>query len=437
MLTTSMIGFQNAIIDDDNQRIGTNRGFAYNFFANNTTTATPYPYSTNQIFYFADGQINALNNVIVKGTNAYDKYTGGTLKMVQVSPRPNFVAEITLFEPITIDEMIITEEDDQSITVVITKEGGYYQPFIASTSNTTNDEIGYLFQNQVYAKGEYAASVASIGTYQGFAFTFSEDKDSTAATELRNHMYFLGDDQVTLLNEAIVLGTGAYSKYTGGSITEKIISSDPDDYMVEVTFNVVANEDIVDDKEDVSEVSFLLNSGVSTDVIHHTFRDSSDANIGELYQMTLFDEGVSAGTISAYNYNFPPIPTANTASQGNRYLLFEDGDVTVFNEIIVQGTGAYVAYTGGTLSEVIVSTDPVYSGRITLTLPPDKETASSNETSSIDVDDNNTTMDDQGEELVPDQVSSAARSKAFKWLIFAGILSPAAIQYTIGIAMMA
>lgn len=427
MLTTSMIGFQNEIIDDDNQRIGTNQGFAYNFFAN-TTTATPYPYSTNQIFYFADGQINALNNVIVKGTNAYDKYTGGTLKMVQVSPRPNFVAEITLFEPSTIDEMMITEEDDQSITVVITKQGGYYyQPFIAS--NTTNDEIGYLFQNQVYAKGEYAASVASIGTYQGVAFTFSEDKDSTtAATELRNHMYFLGDDQVTLLNEAIVLGTGAYSKYTGGSITEKIISSDPEDYMVEVTFNVAANEDIVD-KEEVSEVSFLLNSGVSTDVIHHTIRDSSDANMGELYQMTLFDEGVSVGTISAYNYNFPPIPTANTASQGNRYLLFEDGDVTVFNEIIVQGTGAYVAFNGGTLSEVIVSTDPVYSARITMTLPPDKETASSNETSSIDVDDNNTTMDDQGE-LIPDEVSStAARSKAFKWLIFAGTLGIGSLSF--------
>ena len=53
----------------------------------------------------------------------------------------------------------------------------------------------------------------------------------------------------------------------------------------------------------------------------------------------------------------------------------------------LQGSGAYSQYTGGRVDEIVESTDPVYSSRITL-IPPVKSDDAANDTM---VDSNMTT----------------------------------------------
>ena len=63
----------------------------------------------------------------------------------------------------------------------------------------------------------------------------------------------------------------------------------------------------------------------------------------------------------------------NIAQNCNRRLSLDGGDLTVFNEIIIQGTGSYEQYTGGKFQEIVVSKeDPVYSSRITIDPPEEK-----------------------------------------------------------------
>ena len=347
--------------------VGISQGYATNFPDGN--------FNRNWKMILEDGQLDVLDNVIVAGDGVYEKYTGGTVDEVIESPDPNYVSQITLVEPLLpVDNQ--ANEDDEPLTVRITAEGGYFQ---AINAHSTEDQIGELFQNPVLRQG------FTNGLNQGFAFNFVDvDKytNGSAVPVLSNRIFFLGGDTLTLLDEAIVQGTGDYSKYTGGGIVENTISLEPY-YVADITFQV--KKDSVDGVNEVpSEVSWLLKSGTESSM-YEAILDQIGEPIGERYQLPLLGSGTGLrkGTILGYNFNFPPSNYTDTRAQGNRHLYFEDGDVTVFNKIIVQGTGAYSKYTGGRLEEVIVSTDPVYSSRITL-LPPVEKTVDAADDTVVD-----------------------------------------------------
>ena len=75
--------FQNPMMDSDNNVIGVNQGFAYNF--PNDTYIFDLGYTgaellnTNRIFQFDNGErIFAINQVVVFGSGPYQKYEGST-----------------------------------------------------------------------------------------------------------------------------------------------------------------------------------------------------------------------------------------------------------------------------------------------------------------------------------------------------------------------
>ena len=83
---------------------------------------------------------------------------------------------------------------------------------------------------------------------------------------MANRFFQLEDGELNVMNEVIVLGTGIYSKYTGGYLNETLISVDPfeteitlvekssstsdDEIEIDETSNV--DEEVVDEVEDSS-----------------------------------------------------------------------------------------------------------------------------------------------------------------------------------------
>lgn len=306
----------------------------------------------------------------------------GSIDEVVESPDPNYVAQMTLVEEPSSSSSSAKEDDDEPSTVRITAEGGFYQAIndYSADDNSTGPQIGELFQNQVYAKGKFGASSLPIGMNQGYCIG-----------PVCNRVFSSGNGTLTLLDDAIVQGTGPYSRFTGGSIIQNEIANNTEGYVADVTFYVVGTDivdgDIVDgadDKAPPSEVTFLLNSGTDSSSIYAPLLNADGQQIGERFEsipLLASGTGESKGTITGYCFNFPPMNETDKAQNCNRRLSLDGGDLTVFNDIIVQGTGSYTQYTDGKFQEIVVSKgeDLVYSSRITLTPPADSTTVDQTE----------------------------------------------------------
>ena len=367
-----LIGFQDIVKNTTGAKIGNTQGYWFTF--PNSTIGN----NGNVKIILDDGsQIDVMNDAIVAGTGDYKKYIGGSVSRIVESPGPNYVAQVTLVEPPS-SSSSAKEDDDEPSTVRITAEGGFYQAIndYSTDDNSTGPQIGELFQNQVYAKGKFGASSLPIGMNQGYCIG-----------PVCNRVFSSGNGTITLLDDAIVQGTGPYSRFTGGSIIQTEIANNTEGYVADVTFYMkgtdIVDGDIVDgadDKAPPSEVTFLLNSGTDpSSSIYTPLLNGDGQQIGERFELIPLmasGTGESKGTITGYCFNFPPMNGTDIAQNCNRRLSLDGGDITVFNEIIMQGTGSYEKYTGGKFQEIIVSKDPVYSSRITLT-PPEEKPANS------------------------------------------------------------
>ena len=407
-----LIGFQD-IVKNTTGDIVVGRTQGYVFLFPNST----FNNGNVKIIWDDGSHIDVINEAIVAGTGDYQKYVGGSVNRIVESPDPNYVAQVTLVEPPP-SSSSAKEDDDGSLTVRITAEGGFYQAIndYSADDNSTGPQIGERFQNQVYAKGKFGASSLPIGMNQGYCIG-----------PICNRVFSSGNGTLILLDDAIVSATGPYSRFSGGGIIQNEIANNTEGYVADVTFYMkgtdIVNGDIVDgadDKAPPSEVTFLLNSGTDpSSSIYAPLLNGDGQQIGERFEsipLLASGSGESKGTITGYCFNFPPINGTDIAQNCNRRLSLNGGDLTVFNEIIVQGTGSYEKFTGGRFEEIVVSKEDPVSSRITI-IPPAEEPVA-NETEPKDYNDDITTSSDVGEESISNTVSCRVASLVAVMLSF-------------------
>jgi len=223
--------FRNPIYNDTNTslstRVGTNQGFSYQF-PNVTFNPTLVPYNGNRKFIMDDGEMDIFNVVVLRGTGPYRKFTGTEFKQDIISPDPAWIAtatfSITATEPTAVSpEEVVSDGDAKATTYDFKLVGGEagFSDYILDYN--TKQEIGNRFQNPVLNP-----SGKRIGTNQGFRFDFPPDEyTKNKPFYMANRFFQLKDGELNVMNEVIVLGTGIYSKYTGGHLNETLISVDP------------------------------------------------------------------------------------------------------------------------------------------------------------------------------------------------------------------
>ena len=270
--------FKNPIYNDTNtslsSRVGTNQGFSYQF-PNVTFNPTLVPYNGNRKFIMDDGEMDIFNVVVLSGTGPYRKFTGTEFKQDIISPDPNWVATATFSTatepsstPITPQEEegeVVSDGDTKATTYDFKLIGGDagFSDFILDYN--TKQEIGNRFQNPVLDPlGN------RIGTNQGFRFDFPPDEyTKNKPFYMANRFFQLKDGELNVMNEVIVLGTGIYSKYTGGYLNETLISVDP--FETEITLVEKSSSSTSDDDVDMDDTS---NAG--EDVVEEVDDSSGD-----------------------------------------------------------------------------------------------------------------------------------------------------------------
>lgn len=208
--------FQNPMMDSDDNVIGINQGFAYNF---PNDTYVKELLNTNRIFQFDNGErIVAINQVVVFGSGPYQKYEGSIFMEDIISADPDYVANITL----VIDAADTAEDDatvaSSGVVLSITNDNGFYE---AIADSTTGNQIGFRFQNPVFD----GLMGTRIGTNQGYGFLFPPN-NYTLNIQSNRHFY-LNEGSLIIYDEVVVGATGIYKKYTGGIVTETVHSLYP------------------------------------------------------------------------------------------------------------------------------------------------------------------------------------------------------------------
>lgn len=350
-------------------RFGTHQGFAFNF--DNGTQ-----FNSNDIFFLDDGEINSMDPYIVSATGAYEKYQFGTMPNWKVVSFDPYAAQILLIEPGKADVIVDTINDGgkdedtyavDSMSFRVTSEGGYYRAII---NGLDRKQIGQVFQNPITFPDEdgiYHQNSSSVGINQGYSFNFPDDP---------NRQFLFGRWNMIVFNEIVMHATGPYAKFTGATLTEKVISSDPN-YVADITVAVptTSHSDATTGntyiREEGATYDFRITAeGGFYDPIQSVNDEGNLVQIGERFQNPVFTHfGNRIGTNQGYAFNFPVTNFTREMIMGNRAFFLEGGTLNVFNEIIVQATGIYSDFAGGRFQEIIVSPDPIFVSEITM-IPP-------------------------------------------------------------------
>lgn len=220
--------YQDSVFDPAGNFLGINQGYAFNF-----DNGTSFNY--NNVLFLGEGQeIYWMDYAIIRATGTYRRYDGGMLEMNVIQPDPNFVAEITLYEPSAPTPQQEAENDNSSsdsIMFQITSEGGYFVPI---TSN--GEQIGQQFQNPITMPGSSNPD-AVVGVNQGYSFLFPQDSFITdvlgysSPEQVLGNRHFILDGkdagEMVVLNEQVLHATESLRKYTGATLDEEILSTDP------------------------------------------------------------------------------------------------------------------------------------------------------------------------------------------------------------------
>ena len=220
--------------DDENatQQIGIHEGFGFNFPS--LDESIKYGRNFNHRFLMNDGSlIDALNDVIVRATGKYQKYTGTLLTDTVITMSHPYVSKVVFSTNAggsggtnkssddTDFEAKGNATDDGDYDFKITSKGGLYVPIIDPDSG---EQIGERFQNPVLDP-----SGNRIGTNQGYGFNFPPDPDSfTRHAGQSNRIFYLNGGTLNVFNDVIVHATGIYEPYTGGRFQATIVSQIPD-----------------------------------------------------------------------------------------------------------------------------------------------------------------------------------------------------------------
>jgi hypothetical protein len=226
-----------------------------------------------------------------------------------------------------------------------------------------------------------------LGTARGFGF-FTSNNDTVININTEgvlantNRQFFIEDgSQLDLHNDMIVAASGRFAKYTGGSIAEKfIIDKVNDSYEIEVTL-IEPDLDQGDEDEESDDITIRITS----DGYYNAFVAVIEPyeQIGEAFQNPVYDtRSLNSSTIGinqGFGYNFPNVtfnPTISTW-QGNQKFIMNDGEMEMFNQVVLRGTGPYKKFVGTKATQDIISYDPnwVTDATFSTTKPstPDEE----------------------------------------------------------------
>ena len=362
--------YQDSVFDPAGNFLGINQGYAFNF-----DNGTSFNY--NNVLFLGEGQeIYWMDYAIIRATGTYRRYDGGMLEMNVIQPDPNFVAEITLYEPSAPTPQQEAENDNSSsdsIMFQITSEGGYFVPI---TSN--GEQIGQQFQNPITMPGSSNPD-AVVGVNQGYSFLFPQDSFITdvlgysSPEQVLGNRHFILDGkdagEMVVLNEQVLHATESLRKYTGATLDEEILSTDPL-YVANITLKVPPAPGDSEGENFVSEGSYDLRI-TSSGGFSEAIVEKDGSWIGERFQNPVYNSAnVRIGTNEGYYFTFPATnstPSLFHQSLGNRKFYFEGGTLDVLNEAIVAADGIYAKYSGGTFNKNIVSYyDPFVSEIILL-----------------------------------------------------------------------
>ena len=250
--------FENPVFEGDaTEQIGTNQGFGFDFPI--LPVLQKHNYNSNRRFFLKDGLMDVLNEVVVRATGRYEKYTGTLFSERVLSADPSFVSEVTLStikaDP-TADGEVMTPNEGYDFS--ITSQGGFYAPIVDPDSG---EQVGERFQNPVTDPiGD------RIGINQGYGFNFPPDPANYTRTLAQgNRIFYLRKGTLNVFNDVIVHATGIYEPYTGGRFHESIVSYNPD-YVAEITL-VKDDSDLVtyeDEEEEEEEEEDSASSSVGT-----------------------------------------------------------------------------------------------------------------------------------------------------------------------------
>ena len=130
-----------------------------------------------------------------------------------------------------------------------------------------------------------------------------------------------------------------------GSFSLDIISPDPD-FLAEI--NLKGKEDpVYVDKSNLVPISFTHNEeeGFTSLIL-----DSAGDEIGTRFRHPVYDgDGTRIGTILGYVVAFPKLNETELFGKnrnGNKNLYLEEGQLTIFNDVVVWGSGVYEGYIG-------------------------------------------------------------------------------------------
>jgi len=357
-------------------RVGTHQGFAFNF--DNSTQ-----FNSNGIFFLDDGEINSMNDgsIIVSATGAWEKYQYGTMpnwKVLSTDYDAYYAAEILLVEPEkadAIDAIVDADEDtnenDSIMSFRVTSEGGYYT---AIMNGQEGKQIGQVFQNPITfpnEDGNYDQNSSSVGINQGYSFNFPDDPHPMGNRQL----LFGKDDKMIVFNEIVMHATGPYAKFIGSTLSEEVVSNDPN-YVADITVaaptstpDTTGNDVYIREEGATYDFRITANGGFY-DPIQSVNGEGTLEQIGERFQNPVYTySGNRVGTNQGYAFIFPVTNFTREMTMGNRVFPLQNGTLNVFNEIIVKATGIYSEFTGGRFKEVIVSENPDFVSEITL-IPP-------------------------------------------------------------------
>ena len=396
--------------------LGINQGYAFNFDDDSKSNIgglpLPPPYISNDVVYLQDrggggggdgsDVIVFLNDYIVLATGEqFGSYMGGHVEEIVLQSDPVYISELVLTEPPSRPLPLQGEDsdgegDDANASVVnlnsttsfhITSEGGFYfqvsQPAAAQPDTGTTEQIGQLFQNPAFvpqvdnnAPNVSITNDTVIGINQGYSYQFPNEAlipdvpGLTGMSEniMGNRYFVLDEGNIIVINEAVIHGSGIYSKYSGTSLVEQVLSTDPN-WVSKITL------------QENNDIPATTGGYVSNGTRPYDFRVTSEGGwynafldpisgeqTGEQFQNPVYDAaGTRIGTNQGYGFNFPPsYMNLTQVWQGNRVFHLEGGTITFYGQAIVAASGDYKAYAGGTYKEVTVSQDPDYVSEITL-----------------------------------------------------------------------
>ena len=244
-----------------------------------------------------------------------------------------------------------------------------------------------------------------MGTARGFGFFTSSSTVSTNNDTIinintegvlsnTNRQLFIEDgSQLDLQNEMIVAASGRYVKYTGGSIAEKfIIDKVNDSYDIEIS--LIEPELYEGDKDEESDDEITIR--ITSDGYYNAFMAVIEPHeqIGEAFiQSTRALNSSTIGINQGSGYIFPNVtfnPTMSTW-QGNQKFIMNDGEMEMFNQVVLRGTGPYRKFVGIEATQDIISIDPNWVADLTFSAT--KPSTPDEEEVELDGDNKDTTYD--------------------------------------------